>query len=199
MSALFYYGISSDLTEDEIIEIDKQVARNRQEVYLFLTKLPLNGKRKSKRLFLYGIFLFHLGQPLSAAAVVTSVPTQSINRLYSIEGSRTITNTRCFQIASIPSSKVDKIRFTNEQIKQFDGLTRQLSNGFITMEEAILQLRGGSGLTDIAAVIAFYIFVDWYDLVFGVKAFQVTPLPHQDPFGWLSGKYNRKPMSHISY
>ena len=199
MSSLLYYSISSNFSKDEIIEIDKQVARNQQEVYLFLTKLPLNGKRKSKRLFLYGIFLFQLGQPLCAAAVGMSLPPGSIHRLYSIEGSKTITNTRCFQIASIPSSKVDKIRFTNEQIKQFDGLTRQLSSGSITMEEAILQLRCGEGLTDISAVIAFVIFVNWYDLVFGVKAFQSTPQPYQDPFGWLSGKYNRKPMPHISY
>jgi len=29
-------------------------------------------------------------------------------------------------------------------------------------------------------------------LPFRVKAFQANPLPHQDPFGWLSGKYDSK-------
>lgn len=60
------------------------------------------------------------------------------------------------------------------------------------MEEAILKLRGGDGLTDVVAVIAFVIFVNFYDSLFGVKAFQANPLPHQDPLGWLSGKYNSK-------
>jgi hypothetical protein len=52
MTALLYYSISSDLTEDEIIELDKQVASNREKVYLFLTELPSNSKRKAKRLCL---------------------------------------------------------------------------------------------------------------------------------------------------
>ena len=52
MSSLLYYLISSDLTEDQIIEIDKLVARNREVVHLFLKELPLNGKSKAKRLFL---------------------------------------------------------------------------------------------------------------------------------------------------
>jgi hypothetical protein len=33
---------------------------------------------------------------------------------------------------------------------------------------------------------------NWYDSLFGVEAFQANPLPHQDPFGWLSGKYDSK-------
>lgn len=58
------------------------------------------------------------------------------------------------------------------------------------MEEAILQLRGGDGLTDLVAVIAFVLFINWYDSLFVVEAFQANPLPHQDPVGWLSGKYD---------
>ena len=62
----------------------------------------------------------------------------------------------------------------------------------ITMEEAVLRLRGGDGLTDVVAVLAFVIFMNWYDSLFGVEAFQANPLSHQDPFGWLSGKYDSK-------
>jgi len=40
MTAFSYYSISSDLTENEIIEINKQVSKNRESVYLFLTELP---------------------------------------------------------------------------------------------------------------------------------------------------------------
>jgi hypothetical protein len=56
------------------------------------------------------------------------------------------------------------------------------------MEEVILQLRGGDELIDIIVVIAFAIFVNWYDSLFNVGAFQATPLPHHDPFSWFSGK-----------
>ena len=48
MTALLYYSISSNLTEDEIIEINKQVDNNQEAVYLFFTKLPSNSKRKVK-------------------------------------------------------------------------------------------------------------------------------------------------------
>jgi hypothetical protein len=60
------------------------------------------------------------------------------------------------------------------------------------MEEAVLQIRGGDGLTDVAVIFAFLVFINWYDSLFGVEAFQNTLLPHQDPFGWLSGKYNSR-------
>lgn len=60
------------------------------------------------------------------------------------------------------------------------------------MKEAVLGLRGGDGLTNVVAVIAFVIFMNWYDSLFSVEALQANPLPHQDPFGWLSGKYNSK-------
>lgn len=60
------------------------------------------------------------------------------------------------------------------------------------MEEAILQLRGGDGFSDVVPIIAFIIFMEWYNSLSGVEAFQANPLPHQDPFGWFSGKYNSK-------
>ena len=60
------------------------------------------------------------------------------------------------------------------------------------MEEAILKLCGGDGFTDVVALIAFVIFMNWYDSLFGVEAFQANPLPHQDFFGWLSSKYDSK-------
>jgi hypothetical protein len=189
MSSLLYYSISSDLTEDEIIEIDKQV----KEVYLFLTELPSNSKGKAKRLFVYVIFLFQLGQPLIPCAAGVMIPLPpAINRLSPIKESITRIQKNYTQTATIPESKVDKIRLTNEQIKQFNNLALQLNSGSITMEEAVLELRGGDGLTDVVAVLAFIIFVNWYDSFFGAEAFQANPLPHQDPFGWLSRKYDFK-------
>ena len=49
MSSLLYYSISSDLTEDEIIEIDRRVTKEREAVYLFFRELHSNSKRKVKK------------------------------------------------------------------------------------------------------------------------------------------------------
>ena len=185
MSSLLYYSISSDLTKDKIIEIDRRVGKNREAVYLFVRKLPSNSKRKIKRLCFGVVFVFMISQPLvsCAAAVMMPLPP-AIHRLSPIEQDRTLSNKNSYpQIAAIPASKVDKIKLTNEQIKQFDSLALELSSGSITMEEAILQLPGDEGLTNVVPVIAFFTFMNWYDSLFGVKAFQANPLPHQDPFG----------------
>ncbi len=74
-----------------------------------------------------------------------------------------------------------------------------LNSGLVTMEEAVLQLRGGSGLTDVVGIIAFVIFINCYDSQFGAEVFQRNPLPHMDPVGWLNNKYDRKPMEHTNY
>ena len=194
MSSLLYYSISSDLTENEIIEVDRRVAKDREAVYLFFRELPSNSKRKVKRIGLYIVFIFSISQPLvpCAAAVVMPLPPIAIHRLSPIEESRIRINKNYAQITTIPALKVDKIKLTNDQIKQFNNVALQLNNGSIKMEEAILQLRGGDGLTDVAAIIAFVIFMNWYDSLFGTQAFQANPLPHQDPFGWLGGKYDSK-------
>jgi len=129
--------------------------------------------------------MFAISQPLVpyAAAVMMPLPP-AINRLSPIEQDRILSNKNSYhQIATISGSKVDKIRLTNEQIKQFNNLALQLNSGSITMEEAVLQLRGGDGLTDVVGILAFVIFINWYDSFFGVEAFQANPLPHQDPFG----------------
>ena len=181
MSALLYNSISSGLTEDEIIEVDRRVAKDREAIYIFVRKLASNSKVKAKRLFVYGMFLFQLGQPLvpCAAAVVMALPPVAIHRLSPIEQDRILSNKNSYpQIAHILEEKVDKIRLTNEQIKQFNNLAIELNSGSITMEEAVLRLRGGDGLIDVIAVIAFVIFMNWYESLFGVEAFQANPLPH---------------------
>jgi hypothetical protein len=189
MGALLYYSISSDLTKDEMIEIDRQVANNREAAYLFVRELPSNSKRKAKILFVYGMFLFQLGQPLvpCAAAVIMPLPPTAIHRLYSNECNEISTNRNYPQLASIPPTKVDKIRLTNEQIKQFNNLVLQFNSGSITMEKTILELRAGG-------------FYDWATLVFIIymfslqqgDSFQNVPLPHMDPMGWASGKYDSR-------
>jgi hypothetical protein len=201
MTGLLYYSYSRNFTKNEIIEIDKQVAKNRKGVYLLVRNLPSNSKAKAKRLFVSGMLLFKLGQPLVPCATAATVmmplpPAIHRNRLSPIEQNRILRNKNGYpQIATIPESKVDKIRLRNDQIKEFNNLALELNSGSITMEEAVLEIRGG-GFGDLAAILAFVIFVNWYDSFFGVEGFQVAPLPHQDPFGWLSVKYDRKPIIH---
>lgn len=64
MTALLYYSISSTLMEDEIIEVDRRVAKDLEAVYLFFRELPSNSRRKVKKIGLYIVFIFMLGQPL---------------------------------------------------------------------------------------------------------------------------------------
>lgn len=195
MSELLYNSILANLTEDEIIEINDRVVKNTEAAYLFVKKLPSSSKRKAKRLLAYAIIIFQLGEPVVpyAAAVMMPLPPTAIHRLSHLNQNEIISNTNgSIQIATILESKVDKIKLTDNQIKQFNNLAIQLNSGSINIEEAFLQIRGGDGLTDLAAVIAFVIFVNWYNSSFGAEAFPVNPLPHQDPFGWLNGKYYSK-------
>ena len=52
MSALLYYSISSTLMEDEIIKIDRLVAKDRKAVYIFVRNFAANGKNKTKIIIL---------------------------------------------------------------------------------------------------------------------------------------------------
>jgi len=188
MTVFLYYSISSDLTEDEIIEIDKQVSKNREAFYLFFTELPLNSKRKAKRLGLYMVFLFAMAQPLAPCAFAVMMPLPpAIHRLLPIEESRIGTNKNYPQIAVIPASKVDKVVLTNSQIKEVDIIFDKYLNGSLNLEETILELRAG-GFYD-WATLAFIIFM--FSLHQG-DSFQSIRLPHIDPMGWLSGKYDSK-------
>lgn len=184
MTALLYYSISLDLTEDEIIEIDSQVANNRE----FVRNLPSNSKRKAKRVLLYATFIFQLGQPLVpyAAAVMVPLPTQiSIEHLVSAEVLRS--NNQCPGIAPIIKAKMDKMILTDQQVEDLNIICYKLQKGSITLDKAVLKLRAG-GFYDWAAL-AFIIYM--FSLQQG-NSFQNVPLPHQDPFGWLSGKYDSR-------
>jgi hypothetical protein len=55
MTALLYYSISSDLTEDEIIEIEKQVSKTRETVCIFVRNLASNAKDKTRKVIVVSI------------------------------------------------------------------------------------------------------------------------------------------------
>jgi len=69
-----------------------------------------------------------------------------------------------------------------------DRLGQQVIRGSITIDEAILHLRGGDVLTDVIAIILFVVFMNWLN---GANAFQVNLPPHMDPMGWIQGSYNQ--------
>ena len=189
MSSFLYYSIQLGLTEDEIIEIDRQVANNREAAYLFVRKFPSNSRGKAKRFFVYGMFIFQLGQPLvpCANAVVMPLPP-TIHRLSPMEQDKILSNKNSYpQIALIIQSEMDKMVLTDQQSEDLNLLCYKLENGSITLDKAVLELRGG-GFYE-WATLAFIIYV--LGLQEG-NSFQNVPLPHMDPTGWASGKYDSK-------
>ena len=127
--------------------------------------ITLKGKRKAERIFIYGMLLFQLSQPLVpyVPAVILPLPT-AIERLSPFEQDRILNNKNSYlQIAHIFGEKIDKIQLTDDQIKEFNNLAIELNSGSITMEEAILQLIGGDVLSYVVTVILFVTFINWYD------------------------------------
>ena len=134
--SILYFHTRKLFLKDEIIEIDNRGGKNREAV----RKLPSNSKRKAKRFIPYIVFIFMISRPLvpCAAAVVMLLLPIAIHRLSPIEQDRILSNKNSYpQIAHILEEKVDKIRLTNEQIKQFNNLAIELNSGSITMEEAV--------------------------------------------------------------
>lgn len=54
----------------------------------------------------------------------------------------------------------DKIVLTNKQIRKFDLLSQQVIDGSTTLDEAILALRSGDGLTDLVVIMLFYALIE---------------------------------------
>ena len=114
------------------------------------------------------------------------LPPVDIDRLLPIEQDRILSNKNSYpQIASIIESKMDKMFLTDEQIEDLNFICYKLQKGSITLDKAVLKLRAG-GFYD-WATLAFIIFM--FSLQQG-NSFQNVPLPHMDPMGWASGKYN---------
>lgn len=109
MSWLFYYEISSNLSEDQKIEIARRVAKDQKAVYLFFKILPSESNRQVRKLGLYVAFIFTIGQPLvpCAAAVMLPLP---INRGFAIEEQSILRNQNVYpQIVSMPQQEYSGI------------------------------------------------------------------------------------------
>jgi hypothetical protein len=82
----------------------------------------------------------------------------SIDRIQGYEYNSQLKN--FLKITPTSIENFDKIILTSKQIKQFDTLGQQVIHGSITIDEAILQLRGGNRLTDIIVIMVFVVFVN---------------------------------------
>jgi len=107
MTGLLYYSYSRGLSENELVEIDIRVSRNRESVYLFLTELLSNSKRRAKRLSLYTTFVFTISQPLAPWLALAIPAAPASHRFSPMEEIRIRTNKNYPKIAQIIQSKID--------------------------------------------------------------------------------------------
>ena len=127
-------------------------------------------------------------------AISTPFPTQKVvleKLISNVEQHKKIS-----EIAPPSIGRIDKMVLKINQIHNIGG---QLSNNSITMEEAVLQLRGGDGLTDIIVIIVFLIWSNWHNSLFGGDAFQIMPPPHHNPGGQITGKCDNRQDPHMNY
>ena len=117
MTALLYYSYSRNLTEDEIVEIDKKVFRNRELVYRFITKLSSNTKRKTKRVIIVvclGLVLV-FSNVQSVEAIGLSLPPTPV-----VKVQPNYKDTYEMKVAPTVSPKLNKITFIKYFISIFE-------------------------------------------------------------------------------
>ena len=83
MSSLLYYSISSNLTKDEIIEIDRKISKNRETVFFFVRNLTSNAKNKTRKVIVVIILgnTIFFSNPRSSEAVGLNVLPEPVIRV----------------------------------------------------------------------------------------------------------------------
>ena len=158
MTALLYYSMSSDLTVDEIIEIDRQVAKNRETVFFFVRNLASNAKDKTRKvivvILLGGALYFSNVQPSEAIGLsMPPAPMIRVQPSYQYDSK--------VQIASVITRKKDLIVYKSPKEILF---LMYLTDPKISSNQEVLklvkELRGGSwGLVGTAAVLGLIILI----------------------------------------
>nr|YP_009028998.1 hypothetical protein [Cylindrotheca closterium]AGY78396.1 hypothetical protein [Cylindrotheca closterium] len=119
MRALLYYSISLTLTEDEIIEVDRRVAKERKAVYIFVRNFASNGKNGTQRI----ILIIALGSVVwfsnldSAEAIGLLTPPTPVVRVQP-----NYKDTYETKVAPTVSPKLDKISFIKYRELQFGSI-----------------------------------------------------------------------------
>ena len=75
--------------------------------------------------------------------------------------------------------------------KQIEDINYKLKTNKISLDEAVLELRGG-GFYDWAALVLIIYMLNSQQ----ANGFKGVPLPNQDPAGWLNNKYNSRNVGH---
>ena len=158
MTALLYYSMSSDLTVDEIIEIDRQIAKNRGTVCFFVRNLASNVKDKTRKgivvIILGGALYFNNVQP-SEAIGLTMPPAQVVRVQPSYQYDSNV------QIAKGIPRKKDLIVYKSPKEILF---LMYLTDSRISSNQEVLklvkELRGGSwGILGTAAFLGLIILI----------------------------------------
>lgn len=158
----------------------------------FLNKSRLNCEKlkyKIQRFYFIGMTVF----TISTTSISSMVPHILVllpvpQQIVKIEIKINESNSKCRDFLKIAPNFLqnpDKIVLSKNEITKFDLLAEQITNGYLTVDEAILSLRAGDGFIDLAAIMLFYAFINWLD---GADA---LVLPHFDPVGWWAGSYNQ--------
>ena len=182
MTALLYYSISSDLAEDEIIEVDRRVAKDRKAVYIFVRNFASNGKDGTKRIILIIalVSVVWLSNLESVSAVGLPIPPALVVRVhpnYQYDSN--------VQIAKVIPRKKDIIVYKSpKEILFLMYLTDQRLSSNQEVLKLVKELRGGSwGLVVTAAVLGLIVLI--FSMGEGFVANNPNPgweLPRPNPF-----------------
>ena len=185
MSSLLYYSISSDLTKNEIIKIDKQVTTNREAVCTFVRKLGSNAEEKTRKVIvvsiLGGSLWFNNPQP-SEAMGLRPAPVIRVQPAYE----------HPFEVKIGPtvSPRLDKIRFVKPS--ELPVCIYMMDKRFLNTPEVsklIKELRGGSLTTVLIGNAIFLTVLYGIWILSGVSQGFVTP-PQNPGWGLAGGMYD---------
>ena len=167
MTALLYYSYSTNLTEDEIVEIDKKVFRNRELVYRFMTKLSSNTKHKTKRMTIVVClgFVLVFSNIQSVEAIGLSLPPTPV-----VKVQPNYKHTYEMKVAPIVNPRLDKILMlsTNRMIPLI-----YLNGHYCYINDHILKKLRAGDLSGTLTVVTIGVVVYLMCQLSGVDAFVI--------------------------
>ena len=109
MSLDVAYSYCINLTQEEI---DKQVTKNRQTVYIFIRNFASNAKNKTKKIIVITILgsTIYFSDVESSSAIGSSMPLPPV-----VKVQRSYKYLSEVKIASIPNKRCDKIYFVPDK------------------------------------------------------------------------------------
>ena len=150
MTLLFYISHSSKLTEEEKLDIDKSVLKNREAVIKFVKKMHHKGK-VSVFSTEFGIFIL-VSTPKNASDIGFGSP--SMHQAPIMKDSTEVIPT----CAILTVKKQDKITLIeNERVFKSDQIHFDLSENRISTIDTILELRSG----DISPLVQVLLKIIW--------------------------------------